>query len=95
MTPEIEALPFDQLRTLHREIGALIAERRHKALEELKEKAAVLGFTPADFVPQKTSRQAKVKYADGNGNTWSGKGRKPTWVQALEGEGRDISEFAA
>jgi hypothetical protein len=25
MTPEIQALPFDQLRTLHREIGALIA----------------------------------------------------------------------
>ena len=39
------ALPFDQLRTLHREIGALIAKRRHEALEELKQQVAVLGFT--------------------------------------------------
>jgi hypothetical protein len=34
MTPEIEALSFDELRTLHREIGALIAQRRHEALEQ-------------------------------------------------------------
>ena len=36
MTPDIQGLSFDQLRTLHREIGALIAEKRSEALEQLK-----------------------------------------------------------
>jgi hypothetical protein len=30
---DYNALPLDQLRTLHREVGALIAQRRHEALE--------------------------------------------------------------
>jgi hypothetical protein len=33
---DYKALPFDDLRTLHREIGALIAQRRHETLEQLK-----------------------------------------------------------
>jgi hypothetical protein len=33
MTPEIQALPFDELRALHRDIGALIAQRRASIVE--------------------------------------------------------------
>jgi DNA-binding protein H-NS len=92
MTPEIEAMSFDELRTLYREIGALIAARRHEVLQELKEKAALLGFAPADFIEVK-QRKANVKYRDEAGNEWSGKGRKPAWVQAIEEAGDDIERF--
>jgi chaperonin cofactor prefoldin len=53
MTPEIEALPFDQLRSLHREIGALIAQKRHEALEQLKGQIEFLGFTVEDIAGKK------------------------------------------
>jgi DNA-binding protein H-NS len=94
MTPEIEGMPFDELRTLHREVGALIAQRRHEALEKLKEQIAVLGFTPADLAPNRSGRSnGKPKYGDGNGNYWSGKGRKPVWLQEkLEG-GASLEDF--
>ncbi len=95
MTPEIQALPFDELRTLHHEIGALIAQRRHEALEKLKEQIAVLGFTPADLAPARTGRSnAKPKYGDGNGNYWSGKGRKPVWLQERLDSGASLEDFA-
>lgn len=61
MTPEIESLPFDELRTLHREIGALIAHKRHEALEQLKEKMMVLGFTPDYFAPPRKKRGRRPK----------------------------------
>jgi hypothetical protein len=59
MTEEIRQLPFDQLRALHLEIGALLAERRTEALTALKQQAAILGFTPADFVAAKPVQKRK------------------------------------
>ena len=35
-----------------------------------------------------------VKYRGPNGETWSGRGRPPRWLTALEAEGRDRKEFA-
>jgi DNA-binding protein H-NS len=92
MIEQIKELPFDQLRDLHRHIGALIAERRHEALEELRNKAALLGFTATDLVPEKKAR-ASAKYRDGNGNTWTGRGRKPQWIQDLLDAGEDIERY--
>jgi DNA-binding protein H-NS len=97
MTPEIQALPFDELRTLHREIGALIAQRRHEALEQLKEQIAVLGFTPEDLAHPKTRRgKAGAKYRDPEDaqNVWSGRGKPPRWMQDLLDQGRAKEEFA-
>ena len=34
-----------------------------------------------------------VKYRGPNGETWSGRGRLPKWLQALEAEGRNREEF--
>ena len=97
MTPEIEALPFDQLRTLHREVGALIAQRRHSELEELKQRAALLGFTAVDLAPptkQKGNGHLPPKFGDGNGNFWSGKGKPPTWMKDLLEQGHAKEEYA-
>lgn len=61
MTPEIEALPFDELRSLHLEVGALIAQRRHEALEQLKQQISVLGFSVDDLMPPRKKRGRKPK----------------------------------
>ena len=59
MTPEIQELPFDQLRTLHREIGALIAEKRSEALEQLKNQMSALGFSAEDITDRKQRRKRR------------------------------------
>src|SRR2546423_12153967 len=96
MTEDIKNLSFDELRTLHREIGALIASKRTEALEELRAKASVLGFTADDFAPKKIRKNGARKYQDPDnpGNTYGGKGKKPQWlIEALE-SGRQLEEFA-
>lgn len=99
MTPEIEQLPFDQLRSLHREIGALIAQRRHQELEEIKQRVAMLGFTPMDLAPQKPKKgngHAPVKYRDPDtGETYSGRGKHPQWLKDKLDAGHELEEFAA
>src|SRR5258708_7363628 len=78
---DYKTLPFDDLRTLHREIGALIAQRRHEALEQLKQQIAVLGFNVDDLVPKrkKATGPASTKYRDPEmpENVWSGRGKHP------------------
>ena len=59
MTPDIEALSFDQLRTLHREIGARIAEKRGEALEQLKAQMSMLGFSAEDITGKKQRRKRR------------------------------------
>jgi DNA-binding protein H-NS len=38
---------------------------------------------------------APAKYADGNGNTWSGGGRKPKWVKEALASGKSIDDLLA
>jgi len=96
MTPEIEALPFDELRTLHREISALIGKRRHQALEQLKQQIAMLGFSPDDLAAPKAKRgKAAAKYQDPEApdNTWSGRGKHPGWLKDKLEQGHTLDEF--
>jgi len=92
------ALPLDQLRTLHRDIGALIAQRRHEALEQVKQQIATLGFNVDDLVPKKrreaTSKAAKYRDPDTPENTWSGRGKRPGWLQEKLSQGRSLDDFA-
>jgi hypothetical protein len=66
MTDEIRNLPFDQLRALHLEIGALLAQKRSEALAALEEQSAVLGFTANDFAPPKKKRGRKSREPEGS-----------------------------
>ena len=95
---EYQTLPFDQLRTLHRDIGALIAKRRQEELEQLRERAALLGFTADDLVVKKSTRKQNGarKYQDPENpeNTWGGKGPKPAWLTDALENGAALEEFA-
>ena len=39
-------------------------------------------------------KKAAVKFKDGSGNKWTGRGRTPLWIQAAEKAGKDRSSFA-
>jgi DNA-binding protein H-NS len=95
MALDIQSLSFEELRALSRDVAALLAKRRHEALERLREEASILGFTPQELLPSKRKSETPAKYSDGNGNSWSGKGKRPGWLQQKIDEGHDLSEFAA
>jgi DNA-binding protein H-NS len=94
MTSSIQELSFEELRTLSREVAALIAKRRHEALERLREEASVLGFTAQELLPSRKKSDTSAKYTDGNGNSWSGKGKRPAWLLQKLAEGLSLEDLA-
>jgi DNA-binding protein H-NS len=70
---------------------------RVEDLENVKSKAALSGAkkpAPAKTVGGGARKAVAAKYRDvATGNTWSGRGKTPRWLAALEGEGRRREEF--
>jgi DNA-binding protein H-NS len=83
-------------------------DAKNAVLEETRAKLAELGLTLEAVLPtsgsagqggqgRKQRRDAgqplPVRYRGPNGETWSGRGRMPKWLQTLEAEGRSREEF--
>src|SRR5215218_889093 len=85
-------------------------DAKNAVLEETRAKLAELGLTLETALPtlasagqggrgRKRRRDAgqplPVRYRGPNGETWSGRGRMPKWLQTLEADGRKREEFRA
>lgn len=67
-------------------------------IAEIRKKMADYGITVVDLgsgKPDKSRRPVAAKYRNPvGGETWSGRGRVPKWLVALESAGRKRDEFA-
>lgn len=80
------------------ELQALAEEARGREISQAKEQIGSImkeyGLTLADIAPQKVGRPKKpgvpapVKYRDSTGQTWTGRGRTPKWL-----EGKDKNDY--
>lgn len=78
---------------------------RDQVLAEARAKLAELGLTLEAALPAATTAgqggtarknagtSLPVKYRGPNGEEWSGRGRLPTWLQALEATGKSRDQF--
>ena len=83
---QIEELRQAELRSAIEQVRKLIAEWRLTAED--------CGFKSVSASSSKKAKLAvAAKYRGPNGETWSGRGRAPMWLAALEAEGRQRSEF--
>jgi len=82
-----------------------LEEAKQAVLEEMRGKLSELDLTLEDVL-QRPSRRggsrrrrrvagqgAPIKYRSPEGETWTGRGRVPQWLQALEAQGRNREEF--
>jgi DNA-binding protein H-NS len=94
-----------QQRELERQIEQLRSSERAAAMLKIRELMQAYGLTASDLAgPDRTkgtatpgSRKgvaAPVKFRDAQGNTWSGRGLKPKWLQAALEQGNSLEEFA-
>lgn len=77
-------------------------EAKKQAQEELKATAAKYGMTLEELTGSGGGRSGqgrgrgkvppKFRHPD-TGKTWTGRGRKPKWVEEWEGQGRNIDEL--
>ena len=90
-------LEYEELKQMHRDIGQLLHDKKEEALEKIRGTMENLGFTIADLAVKKTNGKkepAQVKYKnEETGETWSGRGQRPKWIQDMIAEGRQLSEF--
>ena len=84
---QIEELRQAELKSAITQVRQLIAEWQLSAED--------CGFKPAAVSNSKKAKSAvAAKYRGPNGETWSGRGRAPKWLEALEAQGRLRAEFS-
>ena len=79
---------------------------KQELIAEFRAKASELGLTMDSLFPQQgtpasarkqrtdTGVTRPARYRGPNGEEWSGRGRMPNWLAALEAEGRPRDQFA-
>lgn len=100
MSVDISSLSVAELERLKGSIDNAIANRRDTELtglrEQIEEMVANAGFTIDEVMQARTSKKRiiKPKYRNPNNpeQTWSGRGRKPGWVEEWTSSGRSLDE---
>lgn len=100
-----DKMTYAELLEMEIELALVLEERREAELEDIRAKVAEMaeasGFSIDEVTnKRRSSRRGKkvaIKYADGNGNNWTGRGRQPRWVvDAIAGgatlESLEVSE---
>ncbi len=86
-----------------------LEDAKHALMAEFEQKAAELGVTVSELYgraaepaaprtrkPRKDAGQpAGVKYRGPSGETWSGRGRRPGWLNEALAQGRGVADFLA
>jgi DNA-binding protein H-NS len=96
MKMDLNTLTLKELKKLRKDVDKTIADfenrKKREALVELEKKAAEMGFSLSDLTGGKAGKIKKpsiAKYrnpADAS-QTWTGRGRIPLWMKALETAG--------
>ncbi len=71
-----------------KEIEKLKAAEKRKVILSIKAMMEEFDITPPDLRPARTSvvrKSVAIKFADaGSGNTWTGRGKTPKWLQGKD-----------
>lgn len=89
---QIDALQKEADDIKSKEIPGVIS-RIKEAISHYGLTAADLGFKVAASKAGKPAGKSAAKYADGAGNTWSGRGPRPAWLRAALEQGKALTDF--
>jgi DNA-binding protein H-NS len=90
---DIATATFDELKQARDQINARLLEMERTAIEELEERAKLFGFQLTKNGHDRSLKPTLPKYGDGHGNYWSGKGRKPHWLNEALSAGASLEDF--
>lgn len=102
MAIELERMSLKELKDLQLRVSSAISSfedrKKREAIAELEQKARDLGFKLNELVaaaPMRKRRPAKAKYGNpaNPSETWTGRGRKPRWVEAALKAGKSLEDL--
>lgn len=100
----LDALSLSELKQLEKSVAKAITsfEERRKAEARAKvdELARELGYSfnelaGAGPARKRTASTAKYRHPENPEITWSGRGRKPSWISDALAAGKSLEDFAA
>jgi DNA-binding protein H-NS len=92
ITREIAALQAQADAIKKKEVDGVVA-RIKEAIAAYGLTARDLGLNPSSSRATKVGRGGAVRYSDGQGNTWSGHGRRPKWFLDAVAAGKSPQEL--
>ncbi|MGC9419392.1 MAG: H-NS family nucleoid-associated regulatory protein [Rhodovulum sp.] len=100
MAKDIDKLSLAELKQLRKDVDNAIASYKErekaKARAALEEKAKEFGFSLDEIVGKKTRRSkapAKFRNPENPSETWSGRGRRPKWLEDALNKGHKLDDF--
>lgn len=103
MAYDLDNMSLKELRELQTQVTRAIStfedRKKKEALSELEETARKMGFTLAELTGmtgQKKRKAAPPKYANpaNPSETWTGRGRRPRWVEETLAKGGSLESLA-
>ncbi len=99
---DLDAMSLEELKALQKQVAKAIEgykdRERLKALAELEAKAQEMGFSLSDLLGIKKTRKGagvpKYSHPDDAAVTWTGKGRRPAWVNEALAAGKTMADLA-
>lgn len=101
-TIDLDSLSVDELRAVTENAQQLIAKKQHQRLYDaymqFEEIAENSNATIEEILKagEKLEKKRSIKYrnTENKEETWTGRGRKPTWLVDALAAGRNLEDFA-
>jgi DNA-binding protein H-NS len=100
---DLSKFTIPELQELAQEIESEIVTRREsakvKVLEQMRELAGSIGMTPEELLGAGGKGRAgkvlpKYRHPDDASLTWSGRGKRPLWINEVLGAGKTLDDLA-
>lgn len=100
---DLHGMSLDELKKLQKDVTHAIETFRDRQRDEaraaLEERAREMGFTLSEVVSPSKRRRTPMsppKYRNpaNPDQTWTGRGRRPRWIDEALKAGKDLEEFA-
>jgi DNA-binding protein H-NS len=100
---DLTKLSLDDLKALAQDVEVEIVGRREaersRVLDQMRELAGSLGMTLEDVIRGEKGKSgtvaAKYRNPDNPDLTWSGRGKRPAWVNEALASGKTLEDLAA
>jgi len=95
---DLKKIPLARLLDIQSDLILAIEERKINDKQELIEKLSTLatesGFSINELFSKKVKKTVPVKYRnpDNSLETWTGRGRKPKWIQEYIASGKNLED---